>query len=100
MLDIGTGADALLARFCVEAGAKRVYAIEKIDAAYAQAKELLARLGLNNFVVLLHGDSTEVVLPEKVDVCVSELLGMIGSSVQGSSQYLMTRDGSSKWMAS
>lgn len=80
VLDIGTGADALLARFCIEAGAKRVYASEKLDASYAQAKDLLAGLGLDDRILLLHGDSADVQLPEKVDVCVSELLGMIGSS--------------------
>lgn len=80
VLDVGTGADALLARFCVEAGAKRVYAIEKLDASYQHAKELIATLNLAGRIILLHGDSTEVQLPERVDVCVSELLGMIGSS--------------------
>ena len=80
VLDIGTGADAILARFCIEAGAKRVYAIEMLDDSYNRARNLIASLGLNDRIILIHGDSTEVELPEKVDVCVSELLGMIGSS--------------------
>jgi amino acid adenylation domain-containing protein/non-ribosomal peptide synthase protein (TIGR01720 family) len=80
VLDVGTGADALLARFCLEAGARRVYAIEQLDSAHAQAEELLTRLSLNDRIRLIHGDARKIDLPEKVDVCVSELLGMIGSS--------------------
>jgi amino acid adenylation domain-containing protein/non-ribosomal peptide synthase protein (TIGR01720 family) len=80
VVDIGTGADAILARLCVEAGASRVYAIENSDDAHAQAVELIGRLGLNDRIILLRGNSFDVSLPEKADVCVSELLGMIGSS--------------------
>ncbi len=79
VLDIGTGADAILARLCLDSGAKRVYAIEKLDASYEHARDLLAKLGLDDRIILLQGDSTEIQLPP-VDVCVSELLGMIGSS--------------------
>jgi amino acid adenylation domain-containing protein/non-ribosomal peptide synthase protein (TIGR01720 family) len=80
IVDIGTGADAILARFCVEAGAERVYAIEMIEEAYNSAKNLITSLGMHDKIILIHGDSTEVHLPEKVDVCVSELIGTIGSS--------------------
>jgi amino acid adenylation domain-containing protein/non-ribosomal peptide synthase protein (TIGR01720 family) len=80
VLDIGTGADAVLARFCLDAGAKRVYAIEALDHAYVKARELIGRLGLSGKITIIHGDSTAVELPEPVDVCVSELLGTIGSS--------------------
>jgi non-ribosomal peptide synthase protein (TIGR01720 family) len=80
VLDIGTGADAIWARACVAAGAKRVYAIEMLDEAYTKALGLLTQLGLHDKIVLIHGDSTQVTLPELVDVCVSELLGTIGSS--------------------
>ncbi len=80
VVDVGTGADAVLARLCVERGAARVYAIEILDEAYEQAAELVRRLGLEDRIVVIHGDSTQVELPEKVDVCVSELLGTIGSS--------------------
>ena len=77
-LDIGTGADAILARMCVEAGAKKVYAIELLEETYQRAKTLLSRLGLDNRIELIHGDSTKVQLPESVDVCVSEIVGAIG----------------------
>jgi amino acid adenylation domain-containing protein len=80
VVDIGTGADAILSRFCVEAGATRVYAIERLESAYVQARELVDRLGLSDRIIVIHGESTTVELPEAVDVCVSELLGMIASS--------------------
>jgi amino acid adenylation domain-containing protein len=79
VVDIGTGADALLARFCIEAGARKVYAIEMLPESFKRAANLLAHLGLERRVHLLYGDATRVELPEKVDVCVSELLGMIAS---------------------
>jgi precorrin-6B methylase 2/acyl carrier protein len=80
VLDIGTGADAILTRLCIGAGAKHVYAIEMLEHSYNSARDLITRLGLNEMVTLIHGDATRVELPEEVDVCVSELLGMIGSS--------------------
>jgi precorrin-6B methylase 2/acyl carrier protein len=78
VLDIGTGADAILAKMCVEAGAKKVYAIELLEESYRKAKALLSRLGLEGRIELIHGDSTKVQLPEFVDVCVSEIVGSIG----------------------
>jgi amino acid adenylation domain-containing protein len=80
VVDIGTGGDAFLSRLCADAGATRIYAIEMLDDAYQQAKALIEKLGLRDRVTLIHGNSTEVELPEKVDVCVSELIGTIGSS--------------------
>ena len=80
VVDVGTGADALLARFCVEAGARKVYAIEMLRAAHDHAAQLIAKLRLERKIQLIYGDATRVELPEKVDVCVSELLGMIASS--------------------
>src|SRR5262249_19514349 len=79
-LDLGTGSDAVLARMCVEGGARGVYAIEMLEEAYINAKALVARLGLEDRIIVLRGDAKHVELPEKVDVCVSELIGMIGSS--------------------
>jgi amino acid adenylation domain-containing protein len=80
VVDIGTGADALWARWCVAEGARHVYAIEMLDHAHAQARRLIAKLGLADRITLLHGDSRDITLPERVDVSVSELIGTIGSS--------------------
>jgi acyl-CoA synthetase (AMP-forming)/AMP-acid ligase II len=80
VLDLGTGADALLARLCVEAGAERVYAVEADGDAFRRAAALVRRLGLEDSIVVVHGESTRVDLPEPVDVCVSEIIGSIASS--------------------
>lgn len=80
VVDIGTGGDAILARQCLEAGAERVYAIEMLNSAFEQASALIRSLGLDDRITLLHGSSMDIALPEKVDVCVSELMGTIGSS--------------------
>jgi amino acid adenylation domain-containing protein len=80
VVDIGTGKDAILARFCIEAGAKKVYAIEASETAYYQAIETIARLGLQSKIIPIHGYSTAIDLPEAVDVCLSEIIGTIGSS--------------------
>ncbi|MGH8603217.1 MAG: amino acid adenylation domain-containing protein, partial [Gammaproteobacteria bacterium] len=45
VLDIGTGKDAILARFCVEAGARKVYAIEILEESYEQARACIKSLG-------------------------------------------------------
>ena len=45
VLDIGTGSDAVLARLCVEAGARHVYAVEVLEAAARQAAELVRTPG-------------------------------------------------------
>ncbi len=78
VVDIGTGADVNWARCCIDAGATKVYAIEAIPATFEQAKETVARLGLGARIQLLQGLSTEVEIPEKVDLCVSEIIDSIG----------------------
>ena len=40
VLDIGTGKDAILARICVEEGARKVYAAELLESSFRQAKAL------------------------------------------------------------
>jgi amino acid adenylation domain-containing protein len=80
VVEIGTGGEAILARLCVAAGAKKVYAIEALDDAREAAAGLVKSLGLSDKIILLGGYSFDVQLPEKVDVCVSELIGTIGGS--------------------
>ena len=74
VVDIGTGRDAIQARFCAEAGAKRVYAIDIVEESYRAAKELVRELGLEDRIIVLHGDATKIELPEKADVSVSEVV--------------------------
>jgi hypothetical protein len=65
---------------CVEAGARRVYAVEVLDGAYEKARELIECQGLGERVKVIHGDMASVELPEKVDVCTQGIIGNIGSA--------------------
>ena len=78
ILNIGAGPEAVLARFCVEAGASKVYAIESHEESYRRAVESLHRLGLEDRVELIFSGIATVDLPEPVDLIVSELVGPIG----------------------
>ncbi len=74
VLDVGTGADAILSRLAVEAGAKHVYAVELLEASYNSARERIRSLGLEDRITVLHGDARTVEVPELADVCVSEIV--------------------------
>jgi amino acid adenylation domain-containing protein len=78
VVEVGTGKDAILARICVEEGARHVYAIELLEESYQKAKACIESLGLSDRITLIHGDMRSVTLPELADVCVSELVGPIG----------------------
>jgi amino acid adenylation domain-containing protein len=80
VLDVGTGREAIWARYCAEAGARHVYAVEVLEEAWAKAVALVERLGLADRITVLHGDSRHLELPEPVEVCVSNLIGTIGGS--------------------
>ncbi len=72
-LGAGTGAFGLLAcRF----GARRVYAIDPNDA-IAVAEELAAANGFSDRFVCIQDVSTSVELPERADLIVSDLRGMV-----------------------
>ncbi len=80
VVEIGTGRDIILARMCVAAGAKHVYAIEVMEESFNEAQNLIDSLGLADKITLLHGFSSQIEIPEKADVCLSEIIGTIGSS--------------------
>ncbi len=80
VLDVGTGGDAVLAVLAAEAGARHVYAVEVLADACRKARARVAALGLADRITVLHGDITAIELPERVDVCVSELIGNIATS--------------------
>jgi amino acid adenylation domain-containing protein/non-ribosomal peptide synthase protein (TIGR01720 family) len=80
VLEVGPGPDLVLTRLCVEAGARRVIAVELSAEAAARARELARRLGLADRIEILHGDISAVEPPELVDCCVSEIVGSIGGA--------------------
>ncbi|HEX2093151.1 MAG TPA: amino acid adenylation domain-containing protein, partial [Longimicrobiaceae bacterium] len=77
VLDVGTGADAILARLAVEAGARHVYAVELLERSYRTARERIRELGLEDRITVIHGDARTVELPEPAEVCVSEIVESI-----------------------
>ena len=87
VVDIGTGKDAILARFCAEANARKIYAIEIRKKSYNLAKACINNLGLSDKIALILGDATKVNIPEIADVCVSEIVGPIGG-VEGAAVIL------------
>ena len=76
VLDVGAGS-GILSVFAARAGAARVYAVERTSVA-ALAQELAAANGVADIVQVIHGDVTDIELPERVDVIVSEWLGGFG----------------------
>ena len=76
VLDVGAGS-GILSVFAARAGAARVYAVERTSAAVL-AQELAAANGAAEIVQVIHGDISDVELPERVDVIVSEWLGGFG----------------------
>jgi hypothetical protein len=81
VVEVGPGIEAILSRMCIEAGAKKVYSIEIGEGPYLKAKTLIERLGLEDQIILIHGDASLIDrLPEKPDLCISEIVGSIGGS--------------------
>ncbi|HJP37733.1 MAG TPA: amino acid adenylation domain-containing protein [Gammaproteobacteria bacterium] len=80
VLDIGTGEHALLARMCIDAGARKVYAVEILEEAYRKARTLINDQGLADRIIVMQGDMVSIDLPEPVDVCTQGIIGNIGSA--------------------
>jgi Ribosomal protein L11 methyltransferase (PrmA) len=73
VVDLGTGS-GVLAVAAAQAGAKHVYAIEVRPIADVAAR-LFQASGLSDRITLIRGTSTEIELPERADVLVSEMIG-------------------------
>jgi protein arginine N-methyltransferase 1 len=75
VLDIGAGAGFLTLLAC-QAGARKVYAIES-EGIIEVARETVVASGYGDRVEFIQGISTAVSLPEKVDVVVSDIHGVL-----------------------
>lgn len=87
VVDIGTGT-GILAVAAARAGARHVYAIEA-SAIGKGARAVFEANGLADRITLLEGWSTQLTLPERADVLVSEI---IGNDPLGESILEYTRD--------
>ena len=76
VVDIGTGS-GILAFFALQAGAKKVYAIESADI-IEEAKWLARKNNLDKKIIFIKGRSDQVKLKERADVIISELIGYFG----------------------
>lgn len=76
VLDVGCGT-GLLSFFAVQAGARIVYAVEAAEQMAENARILVAANKLEGKVVVITGKIEEIELPEKVDVIVSEPMGVL-----------------------
>ncbi len=73
VLDIGAGT-GVLAVAAAQAGARHVYAVEAGDIANV-AEAVIGANGLSHRITLLRGLSTQIDLPVRADVLVSEIIG-------------------------
>jgi SAM-dependent methyltransferase len=73
VLDLGTGS-GILAVFAAQAGARRVYAVERSRVA-GLARLMMRANRCADRVQVIEGDSREVTLPEPADLIVHELFG-------------------------
>lgn len=93
VLDVGAGT-GVLSVFCVQAGARKVYAVEACSIA-EQAVRIVKQNEMEDRIEVVRGMVESVQLPEKVDVIVSEWMGyaLLQESMLGS--VLCARD---KWL--
>jgi len=90
VLDVGAGT-GILSFFAAKAGAARVYAIEASGMAL-KAEKLVKGNDLDNIIKVVNQKVEEVTLDERVDVLVSEPLGIALVNERMLESYLRARD--------
>jgi len=73
VLDVGCGT-SILSLFAAKAGARKVYGIDYSDI-ISTAQQIVKDNHMEDVVTLIKGKVEEVVLPEKVDIIISEWMG-------------------------
>ncbi|XP_055962892.1 histone-arginine methyltransferase CARM1-like [Sorex fumeus] len=92
VLDVGCGS-GILSFFAVQAGAKRVYAVEASSVAQ-YAETLVKSNHLSEKIIVLPGKIEEISIPEAVDVIVSEPMGYMLFNERMLESYLHSK----KWL--
>jgi len=73
--DIGTG-PGIFALLACKAGARKVYAIDT-DSVVEFGRQFAVASGFSDRIEFLHGDSRQILLPERVNVIVSDVRGAL-----------------------
>lgn len=92
ILDVGAGS-GILSFFAVQAGAKKVYAVEASNMAY-HAELLISANNLSNKIIVVAGKIEEIEIPELVDCIVSEPMGYMLYNERMLETYLHAK----KWL--
>jgi protein arginine N-methyltransferase 1 len=90
VLDIGTGT-GILAFLACRCGARKVYAVEASNIIQL-ARQAAAANGLADRIEFIQGISTRIDLPEKVDVIVSEIHGVLPAFENSLTSIMDARD--------
>lgn len=90
VLDVGTGS-GILSFFAAQAGASKVYAVDASDAIFV-AEKLAAANGLKDRIEVIKGKIEEIVLPEQVDIIISEPIGFLLVHERMLESYVAARD--------
>ncbi|CAL1596569.1 unnamed protein product [Knipowitschia caucasica] len=93
VLDVGAGT-GVLSMFCVQAGAKKVYAVEACSIA-EQAVKIVKHNQMEDKIEVIRGTVETVEIPEPVDVIVSEWMGYALLHESMLNSVLYARD---KWL--
>uniref|UniRef100_A0A8C6WKJ8 Protein arginine N-methyltransferase 6 n=1 Tax=Neogobius melanostomus TaxID=47308 RepID=A0A8C6WKJ8_9GOBI len=93
VLDVGAGT-GVLSMFCVQAGARKVYAVEACSIA-EQAVKIIRQNNMQDKIEVIRGTVETVELPETVDVIVSEWMGYALLHESMLNSVLYARD---KWL--
>jgi len=93
VLDVGTGT-GILAIWAAQAGALRVYAVEATDMAQ-KAQKLVNGNNVSDKVTVIQGKIEDVDIPEKVDIIISEWMGLFLLRESMLDSVLFARD---KWL--
>ena len=90
VMDFGAGS-GILSFFAAQAGAERVYAVEASGMA-VKAKKLVHANGMDGVITVVNQKVEEVDLEERVDVLISEPLGIALVNERMLESYLVARD--------
>ncbi|KAJ9587855.1 hypothetical protein L9F63_018727, partial [Diploptera punctata] len=92
VLDVGAGS-GILSFFAIQAGARKVYAVEASTMAQ-HAETLVHANNLKNKIIVIAGKIEEISLPESVDVIISEPMGYMLYNERMLETYLHAK----KWL--